>query len=74
MENEIADWVEAGGTVDFKVRFSDFDGVRPNKVYYDYIVKDPEGNVVRHARDSFENKAGETFNRVPKATIQKLLR
>jgi len=47
--------------------------MRPDKVFYSYTVKNADGNIVHKSRDSFDNKAGETFDRVPKSTIKKML-
>ena len=73
MENEIADWVKAGGKVDIKVSFSDFDGARPSNVHYDYSVRNSAGKIVYEKKDVFSNQAGEIFKRISNADIAKLL-
>ena len=69
MENELADWVEAGGTVKFDVSFDDFVGDRPGTVSVQYVVTDDAGKVIYENDDLFDNAAGQTFDRVSKADI-----
>jgi hypothetical protein len=73
LENELADWVQAGGTVKYDVSFSDFVGSRPGTVEVRYKVLNKDGVEVFKNRDSFENQAGEVFNRVGKDFIQERL-
>lgn len=72
LENELADWVEAGGRVDYEVKFSNFDAKfpdRPNTVRIEYKVYNEQGVEVYKNRRIFENEAGQTFSRLPKADI-----
>ena len=69
MENELADWVEAGGTVKFDVSFDDFVGDRPGTVGVNYVVTNDAGDVVYRNEQLFDNEAGQTFNRVSKSDI-----
>ncbi|MGB3471665.1 MAG: hypothetical protein WBA51_12655 [Erythrobacter sp.] len=64
LENEIADWIRAGGTVDYRISFSEFDGVRPGHIEVSYRVMDEAGDVVFRNTRGFANEAGQTFNRV----------
>lgn len=76
LENELADWVEAGGKVDYEVKFSDFDPKfpdRPNTVRIEYKVYNDKGVEVYRNRDRFMNEAGQVFDRMSKSDIMKKL-
>ncbi|MDY7097537.1 MAG: hypothetical protein SXU28_05310 [Pseudomonadota bacterium] len=69
LENEMADWIRAGGEVDYRISFSDFDGVRPGQIRVSYSVTDAAGDVVFRNTQRFANEAGQTFNRVPSGAM-----
>lgn len=73
MENELAAWVDAGGTVRFDVEFSDFVGDRPSTVGVSYAVTDANGRTVFRNEQLFDNQAGETFNRLSRAEIADIM-
>ncbi len=67
MENEWADWTEAGFEVRLKVRLNPPGAQRPENVISIYEVFDPEtGNLAFKRRHKFNNTAGEQFKRVSK--------
>lgn len=77
LENELADWVKAGGKIDFEIKFSNFDKAHPNRpnmveVYYKVYDKET-GNLVFENGDRFRNQAGVTFDRVSKSTINSMM-
>ena len=58
-------WVKAGGRVELKVRFWDFDGARPGQVEVEYIVYDRDTGVELYDNiKDFKNEAGAVFERV----------
>ena len=69
MENELADWVEAGGTVKLDIGFDDFVGNRPGTVEVSYVVTNDAGKVIYGNDRLFDNAAGQTFDRVPRSDI-----
>ncbi|MEM7688486.1 MAG: hypothetical protein AAF291_05650 [Pseudomonadota bacterium] len=69
LENEIADWIRAGGTVDYQIEFFDFDGVRPSRIQVSYEVMGPDGDVVFDNVKEFANEAGQSFDRVRSADM-----
>ena len=69
MENELADWVEAGGTVKLDIGFDDFVGDRPGTVAVQYVVTNDAGKAIYENDRLFDNVAGQTFNRASKADI-----
>lgn len=76
LENELADWVKAGGKVEYEVKFRDFDPKfpdRPNTVSFEYKVYNEKGAEVYRNADDFENKAGQVFKRVSNNDISTLL-
>lgn len=76
LENELADWVKAGGKVEYEVKFSDFDPKhpeRPNRVVVEYVVRNSDGSVVHDRKRIFTNKAGQIYNRVSISEIKSIL-
>ncbi len=73
LENELADWVQAGGTVKYDVSFSNFAGKRAGTVGIEYKVFDKAGNEVFRNGDMFKNEAGQVFERVSRAKIETIL-
>jgi hypothetical protein len=73
LENELADWVQAGGTVKYDVSFSNFAGERAGAVGIEYKVFDKAGNEAFRNGDIFKNEAGQIFERVSKAKIETIL-
>lgn len=73
MENEWASWIEAGGTVKVNVALKGGDGARPDKVAVVYEVFDEAGKRVYKNRDTFDNAAGQTFDRVSAKDIRQML-
>jgi len=71
MENEIADWIKAGGKVGLDVKFSDFNGTRPGRLDVEYNVYDGvTGKKIYHNIKDFRNAAGESFERVSRKDIE----
>ena len=74
VENELADWVNAGGEVRVKVTLKEAASGRPEKIVVSYEVINPKtGEVVFDNVKQFRNVANETFDRVPKKDIAALL-
>jgi YD repeat-containing protein len=71
LENEIADWIRAGGRVEYNISFSNFDGVRPGDIRIDYQVMDDAGDVVFENTQRFANEAGQKFDRVGAADMHR---
>ncbi|MCK3768725.1 DNA/RNA non-specific endonuclease [Microbacterium aerolatum] len=72
MENEWADWSGQGYHVDYEVDVLPPGSVRPDRFEVSYTVTDPAtGDVVRDHSTSFNNAAGELFDRIPRADIPK---
>ena len=72
MENEWADWTEAGFEVKLKVLLEPSGAARPTDIISEYEVCDPKsGDVVYEKRHKFNNQSGETFGRVAKKDIEK---
>jgi DNA/RNA non-specific endonuclease len=70
LENELADWVKAGGEVDLKVTLKGGVPGRPDQIFVEYKVLNPKtGKVVFDNVDKFNNVANETFARVSKSEI-----
>ena len=69
LENEIADWIGAGGKVDYQIEFFDFDGARPARIQVSYEVTDSAGRVVFDNVKEFSNQAGQSYNRVAAADM-----
>lgn len=75
MENEIADWIEAGGEVQFNVKLHDVVDGRPAEVEVFYEVVNPQtGTVIHRQNEFFENAAGQVFDRTPSSQIEQLMR
>ncbi len=74
LENELADWVQAGGTVKYDVKFSDFARDRPGRVSIEYKVFDNAGNEVFRRRSNFRNEAGQVFERMSRNDVQATMR
>lgn len=73
MENEWADWTDAGYEVKLKVSLEPPGSARPTDVISEYEVCDPNtDDVVYEKRHKFNNQSGETFGRVTKKDIEKL--
>jgi hypothetical protein len=73
MENEWADWVDAGAEVRVNVDLSDFHGARPEQVSVSYQVHDESGQLIYEGGERFRNEAGQQFDRVPRADIEAML-
>lgn len=73
MENEWASWIEAGRTVKVNVALKGGDGARPDKVAVVYEVFDEAGKRLYKNRDTFDNAAGQTFDRVSAKDIRQML-
>jgi hypothetical protein len=73
LENELADWVQAGATVKYDINFSDFVGDRPGTVAIEYKVFDNAGNEVFRNGDVFDNAAGQVFSRMSRSEIEAVL-
>ena len=73
MENEWADWTEAGYEVKLKVTLEPPGAIRPESVFSEYEVIDLKSGDVIHVKEHrFDNKKGEDFKRMPKDNINKL--
>ncbi|QND51888.1 hypothetical protein HB779_08210 [Phyllobacterium sp. 628] len=65
MENEWADWVNKGYEVDYNIDVYPPGSVRPDSFDVSYAVKDPKTGQIKYQKSKeFENKAGETFDRI----------
>ncbi|PSJ43515.1 DNA/RNA non-specific endonuclease [Allosphingosinicella deserti] len=73
MENEWAAWIEAGATVKVNVALKGGTADRPNQVGVVYQVFDSSGKRVFKNSELFDNAAGQVFDRVSRADINKLL-
>jgi len=70
LENEWADWIDAGMEVHATVELSPRQQDRPDQVRVAYEVVDPaDGRVVYDQRVTFRNEAGQEFDRVPRADM-----
>jgi len=70
LENEWADWIDAGMDVSITVELSPRAQDRPDRVRVAYEVTDPaDGRVVYDQRVTFRNQAGQQFDRVPRADM-----
>ena len=70
LENEWADWIDAGMEVHATVELSPKQQDRPDNVRVAYEVVDPaDGRVVYDQRVTFRNEAGQEFDRVPRADM-----
>ena len=73
MENEWADWTEAGYEVKLKVSLEPPESVRPTDVISEYEVLDPiSGKRIYKKEHTFSNQRDQNFARVPKESINKL--
>ncbi|WP_331461430.1 RHS repeat-associated core domain-containing protein [Pseudoalteromonas sp. SWXJZ94C] len=73
MENEWADWTEAGYEVKLKVSLEPPGSARPTDVISEYEVFDPKSKKrVYKKRHKFNNQNGQTYVRVPKEVIKKM--
>lgn len=74
LENEWADWIDAGMEVHIDVRLSPQQQDRPDRVRVAYEVTDPaDGRLVYDQRVTFRNQAGQEFDRVPRADIDDMV-
>ncbi|HET6546216.1 MAG TPA: DNA/RNA non-specific endonuclease [Rhodanobacteraceae bacterium] len=70
LENEWADWIDAGMDVHINVELSPQQLDRPERVRVSYEVTDPaDGRLVYDQRVTFRNEAGQEFDRVARADI-----
>ena len=70
LENEWADWIDAGMDVHISVVLAPTEQDRPDHVRVAYEVTDPaDGSVVYDQRVTFRNEAGQQFDRVPRADM-----
>lgn len=70
LENEWADWIDAGMDVHITVELAPKQQDRPDRVRVAYEVVDPaDGRVVYDQRVTFRNEAGQQFERVPRADM-----
>lgn len=70
LENEWADWIDAGMDVHVTVELAPKRVDRPEQVRVAYEVTDPDdGRVVYDQRVTFRNEAGQQFDRVPRAEM-----
>ncbi|GAA3915038.1 DNA/RNA non-specific endonuclease [Luteimonas lutimaris] len=70
LENEWADWIDAGMDVHITVGLTPENVDRPDRVRVAYEVTDPaDGRVVYDQRVTFRNEAGQQFDRVPRADM-----
>jgi len=75
MENEWADWLAHGMELRIEIRLSPDNARRPDQVVVDYEVIDPaDGDVVYDPRVVvFDNRAGETFDRVARNDMDEMI-
>uniref|UniRef100_UPI001CA4818C RHS repeat-associated core domain-containing protein n=1 Tax=Marinomonas lutimaris TaxID=2846746 RepID=UPI001CA4818C len=72
MENEWADWTEAGYEVKLKVSLEPPNSTRPTDVISEYEVFDPISNKRIYKKEhSFSNQSGQDFKRISKENINK---
>ena len=74
LENELADWIDAGCTVEINVRLDQYQNGRPEKIGVYYQVTNPEtGQVVYEKQTRFANEAGQNFERVDRSAMDEIL-
>ena len=66
MENEWADWVGSGRTVDYEIRVKPPGAQRPEAFDVKYQVTDPATGETVKKTVTFDNDPGQVFTRVPK--------
>ncbi len=74
MENEWAGWIQHGGTVKVNVELIGGTAGRPAQVGVRYEVFNDAGQKIHRASSMFDNQAGQTFQRVPAADIERMMR
>jgi hypothetical protein len=71
LENEVADWIAAGGEVTLTVELKGYQGGRPGEVAVSYEVVNPAtGDSVHSDGAVFQNGPGQVFNRLSVGEIQ----
>ena len=75
LEQEWADWLDAGMDVDIRVELAPAGALRPDQVVVEYSVTDPDsGKVVYDPSTTvFENAAGQVFDSLSRAEIGRLV-
>lgn len=75
LEQEWADWLDAGMDVDIRIELAPAGALRPDQVVVEYSVTDPASGTVVYdpATTVFENAAGQVFDRLSRAEIGKLI-
>ena len=73
LENELADWIAAGGQVEIRVRPDDYVDGRPGVFEVRYDVFDANGNRVHNRDVEFDNGVGQTFDRVDRDHIERTM-
>lgn len=69
MENEWADWVKNGRTVDYEINIKPPGAERPDSFDVKYWVIDPVTGQTRMKTRSFDNAPGQVFDRVPSSAM-----
>jgi hypothetical protein len=64
VENEWADWIKNGNSVEVEIQLLGGSKGRPDMVSVEYTVKNAKGEEVRTVAEVFDNEAGQTFDRV----------
>jgi hypothetical protein len=70
LENELADWIRAGGDVHVNVKLENYQNGRPTEIDISYQVVDHNsGNEVYRKDLSFQNDANQIYNRVERTEM-----
>jgi hypothetical protein len=70
LENEMADWIAAGGEVTFNVELKNFQSGRPSEISVSYTVVDPKTGIeVYNAGKDFTNDSNQTYKRLSSDAI-----
>ena len=73
MENEWADWTDAGYEVKLKVELDPPGSERPDAIFADYEVYNPNsGEKVFERSHEFDNLSSQSFNRVKKSEMKRV--
>lgn len=74
LENEMADWIAAGGDVNVTIKLHDYQNGRPSEIDISYQVVDPiSGKEVRRRRQLFENGPNQTYTRIEKNDMESMI-
>ena len=74
LENEMADWIAAGGEVNVNIKLENYQNGRPAEIDISYEVVDPQSGKQVHRDDlMFENEADQSYNRIDKKDMASMI-